>query len=69
LCQSSSAYQERGRDVKRLLLALAVLGALVSATSASAAWDYVGTNAVASSPTTGGGFADTAGGVPDMRSA
>jgi hypothetical protein len=51
--------------VRRLILALAVLGALVSATSASAAWDYVGTNAVASSPVTGGGFADTPSGVPD----
>jgi hypothetical protein len=51
--------------MRRLILALAVLGALVSATSASAAWDYVGTNAVASSPTTGGGFADNASGIPD----
>jgi len=51
--------------VRRLILALAVLGALVGATSASAAWDYVGTNAVASSPVRGGGFADTPSGIPD----
>jgi hypothetical protein len=42
--------------VKRLVLALAVLGALVSAGSASAAWSLVGTNAVASSPVAGGGY-------------
>jgi hypothetical protein len=42
--------------VKRLLLALAVLGALASAGSASAAWSLVGTNVVASSPVEGGGY-------------
>jgi len=42
--------------VKRLLLALAVLGALASAGSASAAWSLVGTNVVASSPVAGGGY-------------
>src|SRR5918912_2693828 len=51
--------------MRRLILALAVLAALVGATSASAAWDYVGTNVVASSPTTGGGFADSLSGIPD----
>jgi hypothetical protein len=42
--------------VKKVLLALAVLGALASAGSASAAWNLVGTNAVASSPVEGGGY-------------
>jgi hypothetical protein len=42
--------------VKRLLLAFAVLGALASAGSASAAWSLVGTNVVASSPVLGGGY-------------
>jgi hypothetical protein len=42
--------------VKRLVLALAVLGALASAGSASAAWSLVGTNVVASSPVAGGGY-------------
>jgi hypothetical protein len=37
-------------------LALAVLGALASAGSASAAWNLVGTNVVASSPVLGGGY-------------
>ena len=42
--------------MKRLLLALAVLGALASAGSASAAWSTVGSSAVASSPVLGGGY-------------
>src|SRR5438067_8692428 len=48
--------RKRGDIVKRLVLALAVLGALASAGSASAAWNLVGTNAVASSPVAGGGY-------------
>jgi hypothetical protein len=42
--------------VKKVLLALAVLGVLASAGSASAAWSLVGTNVVASSPVAGGGY-------------
>jgi hypothetical protein len=42
--------------VKGILLALAVLGTLASAGSASAAWSLVGTNVVASSPVAGGGY-------------
>jgi hypothetical protein len=42
--------------MKRLLVALAVLVALASAGSASAAWNLVGTNVVASSPVAGGGY-------------
>src|SRR5438046_520422 len=50
------ALQERGEIVKRIFLALAVLGALASAGSASAAWSLVGTNTVVSSPVAGGGY-------------
>ena len=42
--------------MKRIFLALAVLGALASAGSASAAWSLVGTNTVVSSPVAGGGY-------------
>jgi hypothetical protein len=42
--------------MKKVLFALAVLGVLASAGSASAAWSLVGTNVVASSPVAGGGY-------------
>ena len=42
--------------MKKVFLALAVLGVLASAGSASAAWSLVGTNVVASSPVAGGGY-------------
>src|SRR5256714_14993505 len=42
--------------MKGIFLALAVLGALASAGSASAAWSLVGTNTVVSSPVAGGGY-------------
>src|SRR5215471_16616176 len=42
--------------MKRLLLALALLGVLASAGSASDGWNAVGTNVVASSPVAGGGY-------------
>lgn len=53
--------------MKRLTLALAVLVAACATANAASAqpWPFVGTNAVASSPTTGGGFADSLSGIPD----
>ena len=42
--------------MKKILLALATLGVLASAGSASTAWSPVGTNVVASSPVAGGGY-------------
>jgi hypothetical protein len=60
-CRSVADLPRSGRRkgrgvVKRILLALAVLGTLASAGSASAAWSLVGTNVVASSPVAGGGY-------------
>src|SRR3954447_14948066 len=45
-----------GVIVKKVLLALAALGVLASAGSASTSWSLVGTNVVASSPVAGGGY-------------
>src|SRR5438105_1359500 len=57
MCHPFRGTSRRGGEiVKRLLLALAVLGALASAGSASAAWSTVGSSAVASSPVLGGGY-------------
>jgi hypothetical protein len=47
--------------MKRLLLAIAMLGVLASVGSASEAWNPVGTNVVASSPVAGGGYPVPAG--------
>jgi len=56
VCHSSGSHQQRGEIVKKVLLALAALGVLATAGSASTAWDPVGTNLVASSPVAGGGY-------------
>jgi hypothetical protein len=56
MCQASGHIRRGGEIVKKLFLALAVLGALAIAGSASAAWSLVGTNVVASSPVAGGGY-------------
>ena len=54
--------------MRRLTLALAVIVAAgaTAATAGAQTWPFVGTNGVASSPTTGGGFPDSLSGIPDM---
>jgi hypothetical protein len=56
ICHASAGVTGEGEIMKGLLVVLAVLGALASAGSASAAWSLVGTNVVASSPVAGGGY-------------
>jgi hypothetical protein len=50
--------ERKGRALRKLLTALAVVVAVgaTAGTAAGAAWTYTGTNQIASTPTTGGGY-------------